>query len=145
MPGLFGLSNQSCERRFLPRGARVFGFLSVFLAITILGVSFDRAARMRRTQSCPQPGPPRPIRHGFVIEFLAHRGVPFLSRPWMPIGPDHAQMPMLKGQKMKKLALTAAVIGLGLAVATPAEAAKRHRHNAGAGAYAMTPGGTGVV
>jgi hypothetical protein len=49
---------------------------------------------------------------------------------------------MLKGQKMKKLALTAAVIGLGLAVAVPAQAAKRHRHNAGAGAYAMTPGGT---
>jgi hypothetical protein len=48
---------------------------------------------------------------------------------------------MLKGQKMKKLALTAAVIGLGLAVVAPAEAAKRHRHYT-AGAYAVTPGGT---
>jgi hypothetical protein len=42
---------------------------------------------------------------------------------------------------MKKLALTAAVIGLSLAVAAPAQAAKKHRHTAGAGAYAMTPGG----
>jgi translation initiation factor 2 gamma subunit (eIF-2gamma) len=44
---------------------------------------------------------------------------------------------------MKKLALTAAVIGLAFAVASPAQAAaKKHRRHAVAGAYAMTPGGT---
>jgi hypothetical protein len=51
---------------------------------------------------------------------------------------------MRKGQKMKKLALTAAVIGLAFAVASPAQAAaKKHRHHHYDGAgYAMTPGGT---
>ena len=43
---------------------------------------------------------------------------------------------------MKKLALTAAVIGLAFAVASPAQAAQKHRRHAVAGAYAMTPGGT---
>ena len=44
---------------------------------------------------------------------------------------------------MKKLALTAAMIGLAFAVASPAQAAKKHRHHHSAGAgYAMAPGGT---
>jgi hypothetical protein len=77
-----------------------------------------------------------------VIEFSAHGGVPFLSPTRLPIGQDHAQLRILKGQKMKKLALTAALIGLGLAVAAPAQAAKKHRHTAGSGTYAMTPGGS---
>ena len=50
-----------------------------------------------------------------------------------------------KGQAMKKLISTAAVIGLALAVASPVVAAskKRHHHqNAGVNANAMAPGGT---
>src|SRR6476620_8084263 len=52
MPGLSGLSNQSCERRFLPRGARIFGFL----VMTILGRFWASAARMRRTARKAQGG-----------------------------------------------------------------------------------------
>jgi hypothetical protein len=44
---------------------------------------------------------------------------------------------------MKKLALTAALVGLAFAIAAPAEAAKKHRrHSPGAAANAMVPGGT---
>src|SRR6266581_3548263 len=78
MPGLSGLSNQSCERRFLPRGASVFGFL----VMTILGrfgirrggcaerrggrKEVQKKLKSRRNAEFAWPG----FRHGFVIEIF---------------------------------------------------------------------------
>src|SRR4051794_23800074 len=48
MPGLSGLSNQSCERRFLPRGTRVFGFFAI-VSSAIVSIVIEPAARMLPT------------------------------------------------------------------------------------------------
>src|SRR5690348_8955554 len=73
MPGLSGLSNQSCERRFLPRGARVFGFL-VMSILGGLGIWRRGCAEPRGTRKAVQKAEIKPkcricrpgFRHGLV-------------------------------------------------------------------------------
>src|ERR1043166_1634571 len=77
MPGLSGLSNQSCERRSLPRADRVFGFFVMTILDrfrNLAGGCAERRARRKAVQSS-EIGPKRrpgaaEFRHGFVIEIL---------------------------------------------------------------------------